>query len=102
MNTPKQETHEQLQSRLKQEGDQRRIDYRFIFNSEKGQVILKDLRGRYGWRKGGDIESPSYGIGSSPADVAFIEGSKEVVRHILAMTEQETSTDPKSTRAINE
>jgi len=103
INTPDRETAEQQQARKKQHGDQLRLDYRFIFNGEKGKEILKDLKHRFGWRYGGDIESPSASFGASSRDVFLKEGMKEPIRYILAMTEEEASNnDPKQTRAINE
>ena len=101
-NTPNNETAEQVQARLKLKGDQLKIDYRFIFNGEKGGAILKDLKSKFGWRDGGNIESPTATFGTDPNDAFLKEGMKQPIRYILAMTEQETSNDPKSTRAINE
>ena len=101
-NTPNNETAEQVQARLKQEGDQLRLDYRMLFNSERGKKLLKDMKSKFGWREGGNIESPSATFGTDPNDAFLKEGMKQPIRYILAMTEQETSTDPKSTRAINE
>ena len=84
----------------KQAQEQLRLDYRGLFNSDKGKNVLRDLKKRFGWKNGGDVESPSYRFGMSHADSALTEGMKEPVRHILAMTEQTASTEPKPTRAI--
>lgn len=73
------------QEKLEQLQRQRRMSYGMLFGSEHGKVVLADLKARYGWD--GDIERPSYTRGMPHADMTFIEGQKEVVRHILAMTE---------------
>jgi len=56
--------------------------YAEVFHSEAGRMVLDSLKANFGWR--GNIELPSYRVGMPHADMAFIEGQKEVVRHILA------------------
>ena len=95
----KHETVEQRSERIKLLQDQLRIDYGMLFTSEKGLRVLDDLKQRFGWK--GNIERPSAHIGARPDDVFLTEGMKEVVRHILAMTEQVTTEQPKlETKAL--
>jgi len=66
--------------------NQLRHDYAETFSGERGERVLEDLFQRYGFREG--VELPSYRVGADHANMAFIEGQKEVVRHILRMTGQ--------------
>jgi len=68
--------------RLEAKRMQVRQAYAEVFHSEAGRVVLDSLKANFGWR--GHIELPSYRVGMPHADMAFIEGQKEVVRHILA------------------
>jgi|GEM_PF-3172998 len=63
------------------ERNQRRHDYAETFSGERGERVLEDLLQRYGFRDG--VELPSYRVGADHANMAFIEGQKEVVRHII-------------------
>jgi|GEM_PF-1716177 len=56
--------------------------YAEVFHSEAGRMVLDSLKANFGWRS--NIELPSYRVGMAHADMAFIEGQKEVVRHILS------------------
>jgi len=58
--------------------------YAQLFSGEVGKVVLDDLLRRYGWREG--VELASYRVGMGHADMAFVEGQKEVVRYVLTQT----------------
>lgn len=70
---------------LRAKQQQLRMSYGLMFGGEHGKLILADLKHRFGWD--GNIERSSYRPGMSHADMSFVEGSKEVVRHVLAMIE---------------
>jgi len=55
--------------------------YAQLFSGEVGARVLDDLLRRYGWREG--VELASYRVGMPHADMAFVEGQKEVVRYVL-------------------
>ena len=60
-----------------------RIAFGQTFGSEAGKVVLKALQDQFGWRDG--IEQPSWRPGMDFQNTTFNEGTKEVVRHIMAM-----------------
>lgn len=61
------------------------MSYGQLFGSQHGQVVLADLKARYGWDVDGDIERPVYRPGQSFDQTASIDAMREPVRHILAM-----------------
>jgi len=82
--------------RLEAKRMQVRQAYAEVFHSEAGRLVLDSLRANFGWR--GNIELPSYRVGMAHADMAFIEGQKEVVRHILSViSERPVVAQPKNT-----
>lgn len=58
------------------------IAYKEVFTSEKGQIILADLKARYGWGADG-VELPSFRPALGADQQAYAEGMKEPVRQIL-------------------
>ncbi len=82
------------QKKAESDARQLRISIGFCFSGDHGKRVLAHLKARYGWD--GDIERPSYRPGMSHADMAFTEGMKEPVRHLLAMTSSpENEPQPK-------
>lgn len=78
-----------------EEAKQLRLAYGRIFGSMDGQLVLADLKKRYGWRDG--VELPCYTSGLSANDFIHREGMREPVRYILRQTtlldgEQSTAT----------
>jgi len=67
--------------RVEAERQALRRAYAQLFSGEVGSRVLDDLLRRYGWRDG--VELSSYRVGMPHADMAFVEGQKEVVRYVL-------------------
>jgi len=54
--------------------------YRHIFSGKEGQLVIGDLMGKFGWGKR-CVEQSLFS--ESHAQMAFREGQRDVVRHIL-------------------
>jgi len=72
-------------SKQRREEDNKRLAeiYSTTFRTRCGLLVLSDLLAAYGFDENG-IERPTVKTGGTFEDAARIDGSKEVVRHILA------------------
>ena len=65
-----------------EQAKQLRLAYGRIFGSQDGQLILADLKKRYGFGRGG-VELPCYVPLMAPNDFIPRDGMREPVRYIL-------------------
>jgi hypothetical protein len=64
------------------------LAYKRCFTSESGRRVLADLCAKFGFDKK-EHENSSFIPGASATDVAWRDGSKDPVRHILKMRDVE-------------
>ena len=74
--------------------------YKRLFSTDDGKAVLEDLLARYGFDENG-VERIGVRPGQTHADLALIEGMKEVLRYVLRTRNANPEKAPKHDEAEN-